>query len=184
MSVKSQHVDGKWVPLPDSPTQTEVQDWLFQLQNDLLPEENRKYFTIKVPDELTGAEARRQLDLIVKRKTSGVGLTPLDSKHDWRDIEVIGELKESGKDGVKKTLVQVARYVRDIFAYQPTRRFVHAFTICGREMEVWVFDRSGCYSPGPFDIHQEPERFVRVIAGYTMMDEDELGLDTFSRSRW
>lgn len=53
------------------------------------------------------------------------------------------------------------------------------FTICGCEMEVWIFDRSGPYSPGPFDIHDEPERFIQVIAGYSMMNEEELGLDTF-----
>ncbi|OXV05343.1 hypothetical protein Egran_06889, partial [Elaphomyces granulatus] len=47
-------------------------------------------------------------------------------------------------------------------------------------MECWVFDRSGCYSPGAFDIHKEPERFIQVIAGYTMMKEEELGLDTFT----
>jgi hypothetical protein len=38
-------------------------------------------------------------------------------------------------------------------------------------MEVWVYDRSGPYAPTRFDIHDEP-------AGYTMMDEEELGLDT------
>jgi hypothetical protein len=41
-----------------------------------------------------------------------------------------------------------------------------------------VFDRSGCYSTGAFDIHEEPERFIQVIAGYIMMNEEELGLDT------
>jgi hypothetical protein len=46
-------------------------------------------------------------------------------------------------------------------------------------MEVWVFDCSGCYSPGAFNIHKEPEQFIQVIAGYTMMNEDKLGLDTF-----
>ena len=47
-------------------------------------------------------------------------------------------------------------------------------------MEVWIFDRSGCYSPGAFNIHEEPERFIKVIAGYAMMNEEELGLDTFT----
>ncbi|KMU74789.1 hypothetical protein CISG_00719 [Coccidioides immitis RMSCC 3703] len=70
-------------------------------------------------------------DLIVKRKTGGP--EPSDVKHDWRDIDVIGELKAS-KDGVKSC----------------------------------------------FDIHDEPKRFVQVIAGYIMMNEDELGLDTFT----
>ncbi|PGH11270.1 hypothetical protein AJ79_05005 [Helicocarpus griseus UAMH5409] len=45
-------------------------------------------------------------------------------------------------------------------------------------MTVWVFDRSGCYSPGQFNIHNEPQRSIQLIADYMMMDE-ELGLDTF-----
>jgi len=48
-------------------------------------------------------------------------------------------------------------------------------------MELWVFDRSGPYSSGEFDIHKEPEQFIRAIAGYAMMSDDELGLDTFVR---
>ena len=42
-----------------------------------------------------------------------------------------------------------------------------------------MFDRSGPYSSGPFDIHEKPEQFIRAIAGYTMMSDEELGLDTF-----
>lgn len=122
-----------------------------------------------------GAEARRQIDLFLKQKNG----TKADAAHDWRDVEVIGELKESNVNK-KGTLLQIGRYVRDVFSRQPTRRYVHAFTICGRDMECWVFDRSGCYSPGAFNINQEPGRFIQVIAGYTMMEEEELGLDTFT----
>ncbi|KAL1971575.1 hypothetical protein VTN31DRAFT_2196 [Thermomyces dupontii] len=156
-------------------TQDNVQNWLFQLQEDHLSEERRRYYKINLPRELIGGEAQRQIDLIVKRKSGN----PSDTEHDWREIEVIGELKASNNDGVKKPLVQLARYARDVFACQPTRRYLHAFTICGPFMTAWVFDRSGCYSPGQFNIHTEPERFIRLIAGYTMMDEEELGLDTF-----
>lgn len=46
-------------------------------------------------------------------------------------------------------------------------------------MELWVFDRSGPYSSGEFDIHKEPYKFICAIAGYLMMNNDELGLDTF-----
>ncbi|KAH8744658.1 hypothetical protein F5883DRAFT_439246 [Diaporthe sp. PMI_573] len=75
-----------------------------------------------------------------------------DSAHDWKDVRVIGELKESNRDK-NGTLLQISRYVRDAFSCQPTRRYVHAFTICGR----------------PFDIHDEPERFIQVITGYTRL---------------
>lgn len=42
-----------------------------------------------------------------------------------------------------------------------------------------MFDRSGLYNSENFDIHKEPERFFRVIAGYTLMTDAELGLNTF-----
>lgn len=44
---------------------------------------------------------------------------------------------------------------------------------------LWVFDRSRPYNSEKFDIHKEPERFVKVLAGYAMMSDAELGLNTF-----
>ncbi|XP_044714731.1 kinase [Hirsutella rhossiliensis] len=82
-------------------------------------------------------------------------MSPPDAAHDWRDVEVIGELKASNNNK-KATLLQIGRYVRDVFSCQPTRR------------------------PGAFDIHEKPKRFIQVIAGYAMMDDEELGLDTFT----
>ncbi|KJZ68222.1 hypothetical protein HIM_12387 [Hirsutella minnesotensis 3608] len=173
-ATKDQHVDGAWSDFPDPPVQAGVLDWWFRFQDDFLSEERRRYYSTTNPKDLVGAEAQRQIDLFVKRKNGQP-----DAAHDWRDVEVIGELKASNNNK-KATLLQIGRYVRDVFSCQPTRRYVHAFTICGREMEVWVFDRSGCYSPGTFNIHENPERFVQVIAGYTMMSDEELGLDTFT----
>lgn len=46
-------------------------------------------------------------------------------------------------------------------------------------MELWLFDRSGSYSSGEFNIHKEPKKFICAIAGYAMMSIEELGLDTF-----
>ena len=51
--------------------------------------------------------------------------------------------------------------------------------LLGTKMELWVFDRSGLYSSGPFDIYDEPEKFIRSLVGYTLMSDDELGLDIF-----
>ncbi len=42
-----------------------------------------------------------------------------------------------------------------------------------------MVDRSGAYSSEKFDIYKEPERFVKVIAGYALMSDAELGLNTF-----
>jgi hypothetical protein len=98
--------------------------------------------------------------------------------HDWKDVEVVGELKESNYDK-KGTLLQIGRYVREVFSSQPTRRYVHAFSLCSSHMEAWVFDRSGPFGLTVFDIHDELERFIRMITGYVMMSDEELGLDTF-----
>lgn len=46
-------------------------------------------------------------------------------------------------------------------------------------MRAWVFERSGPYSSTAFDIHKEAERFIPTIAGYVMMSDEELGLDSF-----
>ena len=46
-------------------------------------------------------------------------------------------------------------------------------------VELWVLDRSGLYSCKKFDIHESPNRFIRVIAGYTLMSDDELGMNTY-----
>jgi hypothetical protein len=46
-------------------------------------------------------------------------------------------------------------------------------------MLLWVFDRSGPYSSKTFDIYKELERLAEAIAGYSLMTDAELGLNTF-----
>lgn len=175
-AMKERFVDGRWIDFPDPPDESAVWDWLSRIQDEYLTEAHGIYYTTSTTTELFGAEARRQLDLFIKRRTDTV-----DTSHDWKDVRVIGEHQVSQKEWKKKFL-QIGRYVRDIFSVQPTRRFVHAFTLLGSTMELWVFDRSGPYSSGPFDIHYEPENFIRALVGYTLMSDDELGLDDFIKS--
>lgn len=80
----------------------------------------------------------------------------------------------------KAKLLQIGTYVREVFSIQPTRRYVHAFTLCGNEMRAWGFDRSGPYSSTVSDIHEERERLIRTVTAYVLMSDDESGLDTFT----
>lgn len=175
-AMQDRHVDGKWTDFPDPPVQNAVLEWLLRFQKEFLAASRGLYYTSESSNDLTDAEARRQLDVLIKRNGKNFSKTV----HDWRDVEVIGELRESDKEW-KVKLLQLGRYMRDVFATQPTRRFVHGFTLLGSTMELWVFDRSGPYSSGVFDIQKEPEQFIRAVAGYTMMSDEELGLDTFTR---
>jgi len=69
--------------------------------------------------------------------------------------------------------------VQSIFADQPTRRFVHAFSLCGSIIKLWVFNRSGAYSLGPFNIHDKLDKFARAFVRYATIDNNTIGLNTF-----
>jgi Fungal protein kinase len=144
-------------------------------QDSVLSGLRRKYYT-SANKVLRGSEADRKLDIF---------LTPADAnlpdcEHDWSNVLVIGEHKQNpDEDRSIKTLVQLAGYAREVFGSQPDRRFVPGFTICGSLIRLWVFDRSGPYNSEKFDIHKEPERFVKVLAGYALKSDTELGLNTF-----
>lgn len=173
-AVKARHVDGRWTDFPKLPAEKAVFEWLSRFQEEFLSDARGTYYTSTSSSDLTGAEPLRQLDFFIKPSCGDSSR----AKHDWKDVQVIGELRVSNNDW-KRKLLQLGRYMRDVFSIQPTRRFVHGFTLLGTTMELWVFDRSGPYSSGPFDIHEEPEQFIRAIAGYAMMSDEELGLDTF-----
>ena len=173
-TVQEQQASGTWTYFPDLPTENAVVQWLFRFQDEFLSDARCIYYTSESTKDLTGGEARRQLDILIKRKSDVSG-----TAHNWKDVVVVSELKKSNIKEFKSRLLQLGRYIRDVFTAQPTRRFIHGFSLYGTTMELWVFDRSGPYSSGEFDIHKEPEQFIRAIAGYTMMSDEELGLDTF-----
>ncbi|KAM4066736.1 kinase [Hirsutella rhossiliensis] len=122
-----------------------------------------------------GSERKGQMDLFFQttdRETN--------STFTYKDVLVVGEQKKSyDTSRFKADILQLARYVRGVFADQPTRRFVHAFSLCSSKMELWVFDRSGLYSSGSFDIHDEPDKFAQALVGYATMSDDAMGLDAF-----
>jgi hypothetical protein len=56
---------------------------------------------------------------------------------------------------------------------------VPSFIMYRSVIRPWVFNRSGVYSSEKFDIHKEPERFIKVITRYVLITNAELGLNTF-----
>ena len=161
---------------PSYPTEDAVWEWLSQFQkNNLCSDDVRGvYYTTSSKKDLTGSQAERQLDMFIKSRDA-----PSHDQHHWSDVRVIGEHKESADRAGK--FFQLARYARDIFSAQPTRFFVHGFLLLGTTMELHIFDRSGAFSAAEFDILKEPERFIRVLAGYVLMSDEELGMDTFMK---
>ncbi|KYK57232.1 serine/threonine-protein kinase Sgk2 [Drechmeria coniospora] len=177
-AVMAMHDGKKWIGFPAIPDEKPVWDWLCLLEERSLVNAPYKLHTTNTANQFK--ERKGQMDLFFQIPAKGT------SSFKYKQVLVVGEQKKSNDSSkFKATLLQLTRYVRGVFADQPTRRFVHGFTLCASIMELWVFDRSGPYSSGPFDIHDEPEKFARAIVGYATMDDDTMGLDTFiERGDW
>ena len=172
---RSQLVKESWSGWPNPSEQGAFFEWFMKFQGTLLNGLDRSYYT-SANKVLIGSEADRKLDLFL----TAVDAVLLDGDHDWSNVLVIGEHKQNpSEDCSIKTLVQLTGYAREVFGSQPERRFVPGFTICGSLMRLWMFDRSGLYNSEKFDIHDKPEQFVTVVAGYALMTKAELGLSTF-----
>ena len=76
-------------------------------------------------------------------------------------------------------MLQLSRYMRDVFATQSICRFVHGFILLESIIKFWIFDRFGFYSSEVFDIRKKFEQFIRAIAEYTMMSDEKLDLNIF-----
>ena len=117
-------------PLQDFPkirSEDQIWDWWDTFQQQHLGEAPGVYCQTKSKKEVQGAQGERQLDLILKRRS-----TLRTEKYDVRDFLVIGELTSSDKSATwKRKFLQRATYMRDIFSAQPTRRFVHGFPCKG-----------------------------------------------------
>ncbi|RWA06396.1 hypothetical protein EKO27_g8714 [Xylaria grammica] len=171
--IMTAHDGKKWTDFPTTPDEKSVWDWLRSLEEHFLADAPYKLHTTKTANQFK--ERKGQMDLFLQTPA-----TEASSTFWYKDVLVVGEQKKSyDTSRFKADLLQLTRYVRHVFADQPTRRFVHAFSLCASKMELWVFDRSGAYSSGPFDIHDEPDKFARAFIGYTTMDDDAMGLDTF-----
>lgn len=170
--IMTAHNGEMWMDFPLNPDKKAVWTWLCALEERFLANASYKLFTTQTANQFK--ERKGQMDIFFQKPSRKV------STFTYKDILVVGEQKmldDTGK--FKATLLQLTRYVRGVFADQPTRRFVHAFSLCASNMELWVFDRSGLYSSGLFNIHDEPDKFARALVGYATMSDDAMGLDTF-----
>ncbi|KAI0555428.1 serine/threonine-protein kinase Sgk2 [Xylaria curta] len=156
----------KWIDFSTITDEELVWNWLRSLEIRFLADAPHKIYSTQTAHQLL-QERKGRMDIFF------VQSSPAEGKriYEYKDVLVVGLFNGD--------LLQLAHYVRSIFYDQPTRRFVHAFSFCASEMELWVFYRSGPYSSGIFDIHEEPDKFARAFIGYVTMDNDVMGLDTF-----
>lgn len=175
-----------WAEWPTSAKEDLVLEWLQDLMKRLMawtngvhPAASRQIY--KGPNTyLDGSPIKRKMDIGViarhgQSKTDhGTTQRP---KSNWAQMLVTGELKSNPiEDGQEPAWLDLATYAREVFRTQD-RRFVLGFTLCGSRMRLWHFDRSGSSGSSSFDINQEGLKFVRVMLGYHLMNDEQLGFD-------
>jgi hypothetical protein len=169
-----QKINGRWTGYPNPPSQSAVLEWFWEFQSTYLSGRRSTYYT-SYNKRLNGSDCNRQPDIFLGPLVA----TKYEGRYNWVDVRVIGELKGSIQKNIPKEFGDFCGLAREVFTSQPTRPFLHGFIIRGSFVELWVFDRSGPYSCEKFDLRVDPDRFIKVIAGYAMMSDEELGLDTY-----
>jgi Fungal protein kinase len=170
-----QIINNRWTDYPEVPSQAAFMGWLKTFQEKFFIGMRGRYYTSH-SSALSGSDCGRQPDIFLAISR------PANSSNKvfgWPDVRVIGELKQSVSRKYQAELVGFCGLAREVFTSQPTRLFLHGFIIRGSIVELWVFDRSGPYAGEKFDLHEDPDRFIKAMAGYAMMSDEELGLDTY-----
>lgn len=165
-----------WTDFPSPPRPQAVEAWYLKFASQVLATTgaNRRY-AASPSRALNGHSSFRKPDLILLNSSVSDNTT---SEVDWSEVLVVGELKQGNDKALEvDTMVQLAGYMRVIFATQHTRRFIHSFTICGDFMRCWLFHRGGAMGSDEFNINKDPHQFLTVVLGYAAMSYVELGFD-------
>ncbi|VDB85708.1 Bgt-50329 [Blumeria graminis f. sp. tritici] len=132
---------------PTNPTEANVWEWIKAVQARFI-EPYKPYKTSKEqkpiplraetfqttgPGQINGGLAPRQIDIFLKSRH-----LPARTPHDWRDVLVIGELTTSPVGKWTDKFLQLSVYMREVFAAQPLRRFVHGFLMFGTQLQLWI----------------------------------------------
>ena len=95
----------------------------------------------------------------------------------WRHALGETELKIGATVKKEDNKMQLAQTARLIFGAQPDRRFVLGLSLVNSEMSLMTFNRGCLMVSDTFDIHLQPERLVRIVAGFMFADRTYLGFD-------
>jgi hypothetical protein len=173
---------GGWQGWPSDAKEEKVLEWFQRLMEKFLNLAAESYTLssprmriLRQPNKpVPGSVSKRKVDIgfVHERKNHG------QAEYDWSRILIPGELKSNPKEDThESTWLDLARYAREVFMAQDTRRFVQGFTLCGPLMRLWEFDRIGGIASSAFDINEDGLGFVLTVLGYLWMTDEQLGFD-------
>lgn len=176
-----QEGDG-WHGWPEDARESDVLGWFAPLIDQLVgfaaqhdPTSRPRRRLLAQPHKpLHGSIAERKMDVgFVDHRHADA-----NARYRWSDILIPGELKSNPLDDrASKAWLDLGRYAREVFAAQPSRRFVLGFTLCGSHMRLWEFDRLGGIASESFIINEDGLQLVSAVLGLLWMNEEQLGFD-------
>jgi hypothetical protein len=171
-----------WQGWPEEVKERDVLRWFAEITGQLSdyaaehkPASKTRRRSLAQPHQpLQGSTADRKLDIGFVDDPSACA----DSKYNWKQILVPGELKSNpAADVASTTWLDLGRYAQEVLAAQDNRRFVPGFTLCGSRMRLWNFDRLGGIASSQFDISEDGLQFVSAVLGFLWLNEEQLGFD-------
>lgn len=118
--VNPQIVNGRWTDYPYPPTQTAFLEWVWRFQSRFPLKRRRMYYT-PFNKSLDDSDCNRQPDLFLAPS----GTIKSDGRYNWRDVRVIGELKESVSKKIHKRLLDSVETLVKFLQISP---HVYSFT--------------------------------------------------------
>ncbi|KAH8115436.1 hypothetical protein DFH11DRAFT_1507757, partial [Phellopilus nigrolimitatus] len=95
---------------------------------------------------------------------------------DWGDIRGCFEVKINNNNYSRaEAHKQIRQHACMIFNSQPGRRFVLSATLLDEQMVFIVHDRVGELASEEFNIHEKPEKLVRIVVGFAFCTDKNLG---------
>ena len=101
---------------------------------------------------------------------------PAGPERTWWHILGTLEVKPD-KNDFDEALGQLIESARLIYSVQPHRRFLLDAILCGEFMTLVLFDRSGALFTQPFNVHEQPKRFLQVAVGLLHLNDANRGFD-------
>jgi len=164
--IESQTIDSRTLR-PDSADAQRLREAYSNMQP-----ENKDQLQVPQPVELSEPRSNARVDSKSEREQKP------KTKMNLSDIVAVGEVKRGEFDpDIRDNESKVCGGATELLYNDPCRRFVSGFTIEGRWMRMWRFERSHVCVSEKFDFHEKPKPFLKFLLYILFSSPQDLGFD-------
>jgi Fungal protein kinase len=126
------------------------------------------------PGNMVGGIATRAVDI-------ALSASPNEPER-WDTVLILGEHKSQASVGARRVATtQLAGYAGEMFGVQSFRHYIPGFSLLKDQIQLWVFDRMGCFASSLISMSTDElesrRTFIELILAFSLMDYAALGFD-------